>query len=134
MKAIYDKINTFCFILTLTIIVNFLFNVSEKRPEISYYTIFQYSIIIILGIAIFTCVQYLPFKNPLILYFISCASITFAVIILECVFWKWIAMNIINCVLLALWVFLLCGILTVYYTKKNKTDANTINQQLKEWS
>jgi hypothetical protein len=134
MKAIYDKINSFCFILILTIMVNFLFNIKETSPVISYYTIFQYSILIILGIVIFTCVQYLPFKNSLILYFISCIFITLLVIIFECIVWKWVALSIINCFLLATWVFSISGILTIYYIKKNEADANAINQRLNEWS
>ncbi|MDR7811991.1 MAG: hypothetical protein RIN62_09015 [Lacrimispora sp.] len=133
MKAIYDKINTFCFILILTIMVNFLFNLKETRPMIYYHTIFQYSFLIVLGITIFTCVQYLPFKNPIILYFINCIFITISVIIFECIIWRWIVLSIINCFFLATWVFLISGMLTVYYIKRNEADANIINQQLKEW-
>lgn len=134
MKAIYDKISVFCFILTLVILMSFFTNPDRMEASISYSVLFRYSVIIFAGIFIFTAVERLPLRSPLILYMISSILITSETIVMECVVFRWVPVSFLNCFFLTVWVFSVAGIITCFFVRKSKAEAEIMNQRIQEWS
>lgn len=133
MKKIYDRISIFSILMVISILFDYLLNMRFGQSVISYGVIFKYAVIICFAIGIFEGVQYLPIQNTVLIYAITSALITMETLFLECVIWKWIPFTFMNVCLLSIWIFLICGVITAGFIKKNRADARLINQRLEEW-
>lgn len=133
MKKMYDRLSVFNILLVVSIAFNYIIQIGEERTAISYDTIFKYAVIIFFAIVIFEVVQSFPIKSPLFVYFIASMLIAAEAILFECMIWNWLNLTLTNVILLSLWVFIVCGIITVGFIKKNRADVNLMNRRLDEW-
>lgn len=132
MRKLFDTISIFSIIMIASIILDFFFNQADASV-LSYDIFFKYAIIIALAMLIFEGTQCLPFRNPVAIYIIASALISLETIVLECLIWDWLEPTLLNICLLSLWVFIVCGLITVSFIRKNIADAKLINKQLEKW-
>ena len=133
MKKLYDIISTFCILITASVIAHFLLYTDSQTAAISYDTLLKYAVIIILAMAIFEGVGFLPIRSAVLAYMITAVVITIETAFLEYIVWNWLPFTAVNILLLAAWVFVVSGIITLLFLQRNRADARLINRQIEKW-
>ncbi|MEW4411996.1 hypothetical protein [Clostridium sp. AN503] len=133
MKKLYDLISTFCILITASVIAYFSFYTDSHTAVISYDILLKYAVIIVLAMLIFEGVALLPIQSAVLAYMLTASLITLETVLLECIVWNWLPLTVVNTLLLAAWIFIVSGIITLLFLKKNREDARLINQQIEKW-